>query len=265
MSPQTAGRRTLLATLVGGALGGLGVGRGTGRKKRTRTTARDAVLDRCRGGYRDARAVSVVVRGAVRGASDDDGREQALAGQHRTSVRRYQTVVGRPVTLAISVDRPAGVPLSEPALASCRWRFDDGTGREGRRIVHRFDRPGEFTLSLAARFGNGTTVSRSLRFVAYPLDSLPAPIPRYDVWPSEHFDDGVGVEPGQPITFDASRSSVLDGRIVASEWVFDDGCRSGRVVTREFDDGGPHDCTLRVRAHDGRRGEVQVPLFVGTR
>jgi hypothetical protein len=68
---------------------------------------------------------------------------------------------------------------------------------------------------------------------------------------------------GQPVTFDASMSFDLDGRITRYAWSFGDGSRAkGKIVTHTYVDNGMYVARLTATDEDGLKRKVRKSLAV---
>jgi PKD repeat protein len=138
------------------------------------------------------------------------------------------------------------------------WDFGDGQAGSGPRPTNVYANPGVYTVTLTVADSSGTvrnTGSNAMQVVvnARPIADAGAEL--------------VGA-PGQPLTFDGSRSVDPDGKIVEYLWDFRDGATaSGGTVTHTFAKPGIYKVLLRVlddTRHDAAIDFDEVRVFINT-
>lgn len=122
------------------------------------------------------------------------------------------------------------------------WRFPDGTRTPGSRIVHEFDAPGVYdvTLIVSDRSGfvaNSARMTRSIAINQPPTAVITTP-------------ETVTLD--KPFTLDASNSRDEDGQIVTYLWNLGDGAKAeGPDVTHTYTRPGTYEVTLIVEDDSG--------------
>lgn len=109
----------------------------------------------------------------------------------------------------------SGIGSSDPDLDSLsyRWAFGDGASAEGVWVSHTYARGGRYTATLTVDDGTGTACATAAASVPVHANYAPQAVAGQDV-------SGC---PGDPLTFDASRSSDPDGDALTYRWDFGDG------------------------------------------
>ena len=145
-------------------------------------------------------------------------------------------VVGRSVTFDASASRdPDG------NVVAYAWDFGDSTTGSGAITTHPYAIPGTFnvTLNVTDNDSLNGTVSHDVVVQAAPPGPQP-PVADFTANP-------VRVNPGVPVTFDASASFDPDGTIVAYTWEFGDSTGgSGVVATHSYANPGVFTVNLTV-------------------
>jgi PKD repeat protein len=145
---------------------------------------------------------------------------------------------------------------ADTKIVGYRWDFGDGNKAGGMLITHRYNRAGNFDITLDVIDNRGAlgSTTKSIRI----LDNY-APIARFTM-------DGVK-QTGKPITFNADGSSDKDGASLTYLWNFGDGHKGdGKRVTHTYDSGRTFNVTLTVRDKKGasdstaRSLEIQKPV-----
>ncbi|WP_157961589.1 PKD domain-containing protein [Acuticoccus kandeliae] len=106
--------------------------------------------------------------------------------------------------------------------AAARWRFGDGTEAEGTAVRHLYERPGRYEV--VAMVDNGLGHDNSARQTTHAL--------QIDRPPQAFAGPDRTVCPGEPVTFDATRSGDIDDPAIAFRWEFGDGASGGGPVTQ---------------------------------
>lgn len=116
------------------------------------------------------------------------------------------------------------------------WDFGDGSPvASGREIEHKFERAGEYLVTLVVVGPSGT--GRTTAFVRV-LNNPPSAA--FTFQPSDPFED-------EKVTFDGTSSSDPDGDITRWSWDFGDGATAeGQIVTHAFDLPGKYLVMLTV-------------------
>ncbi|MFN0089259.1 MAG: PKD domain-containing protein, partial [Acidimicrobiales bacterium] len=167
-----------------------------------------------------------------------DGREQLTA---RFTTSTDSAAVGEPVVFE---DRSLG------EVTERSWSFGDGAAApSARRVVHRFQAAGAYTVGLEVRGLRGAVGAErtiTIRERPPPLTAAAEATPRR-------------APVGQAVTF-TDRSEPAPAQSV---WSFDDGARaSGRVVRHAFATEGEHTATLRARSEAGEVSVATVTVLV---
>ncbi len=123
-------------------------------------------------------------------------------------------------------------------IRSFRWQVQDQQYRE-KKITHRFDRPGQYQVSLTVVDNDGASHSDSL-------------IVTVNSQPVARMQALSRVEPGKEILFDAAGSTDTDDSITRYTWDFGDGEKGkGRQVRHVYADPGRYQAVLTVRDESG--------------
>ena len=173
--------------------------------------------------------------------------DDAGTGNSSTSISQQITVNPEPVAglvapapLCSGVVSPwkAGVG---PEIAAT-WRFGSDTEVTGSDVSHAFDSPGLFPVTLTLDDGLALPNSRRSEEIYARVNHPPVALAGPDRT----------VCPGEPVTFDASGSGDIDGKIAAWRWEFEDGVvLEGPVVDRTFDKAGTVGVRLMVTDDSG--------------
>jgi PKD repeat protein len=121
------------------------------------------------------------------------------------------------------------------------WFFPDGVRKTGSRIVHDFQRPGDYAVVLKVADDSGfvadsSRIQKIIRINAPPVAEISGP------------QKGV---PGKPLTFNGAKSADADGTIISYRWTFGDGAKAmGKTVNYAWPRAGKYKVTLTV-ADDG--------------
>jgi|GEM_PF-1609935 len=137
-------------------------------------------------------------------------------------------------------------------IVSYDWNFGDGNTGAGKITSHKYQAPGTYTAVLTVKNDHGATNSASKTIVAY--DSTPKA--SFTASPLR------GAGPLK-VSFDASKSSDKDGKIVSYEWKFGDGNKAtGKKVNHTYERIGTFQATLTVTDNlslkDSESKEIQV-------
>jgi plastocyanin len=146
-------------------------------------------------------------------------------------------------------DLPAGKRLT------FTWDFGDGESAEnaGARVEHRYEQPGEYTVSVVAVDDRGAESDAAEIRIAVK-NALPEPqataIPAHGPAPLT-------------VGLDASGSVDPDGTITRYEWDFGDGQGDvGVSVRHEYTEAGVYTVTLTVMDDDGASAQTTLPIRV---
>ena len=120
---------------------------------------------------------------------------------------------------------------------SYRWAFGDGGYGEGAWVSHPYARAGRYTATLTVDDGTGTSCAIATAAVPVHVNHAPAAVVGLDV-------SGC---PGDPIPFDASRSSDPDGDALTYRWDFGDGTTgTGMTAPHRYETPGQFPATVTV-------------------
>ncbi|MBN2202426.1 PKD domain-containing protein [bacterium] len=125
---------------------------------------------------------------------------------------------------------------------SLRWDFGDSTSAFGRRIRHRYPKPGLYPVRLIVDDGTGLTNGRAETFIKVHLRSAPVAV----------LDAPGQACAGENVLFDASRSLDEDRDLLLFEWDFGDGSKGeGATAEHTFRAGGLYRVLVTVRDNSG--------------
>lgn len=143
-----------------------------------------------------------------------------------------------PVTFDASATVDEGVRCGPMCVYA--WNFGDGTSGTGMTVIHEFEKPGTFVVSLTVTDSRGTSVTTSQ---SVTVELTPPPTAVF-VW------SPTAPVAGQNIFFNAQGSTAAPGhRIVAYDWDFGSGrTGEGVTITKRYDTPGSYNVTLKV--HD---------------
>lgn len=149
-----------------------------------------------------------------------------------------------------SVDEPIDFKIDPSQLAvpeevfkqtAFSWNFGDGTTGIGSKLSHTYKKPGSYILKIDAEYQD---VSGAQLFQSIMLNVLPKEVYRLPravmtvngKTPSDPIVDFINISYGQEITFDASKSSGGDSKIVEYFWDFGDSKSGiGKMVSHTYD------------------------------
>lgn len=123
------------------------------------------------------------------------------------------------------------------------WDFGDGSpARQGREVVHVFDKAGRYPVTLWVDDGTGLGNARDVDTTIVTINTRPV----------ANAGGNREVCSGQPIIFDASGSSDADGDLLLYDWDFGDGDEA-RVInpTKTYENPGTYPVTLLVTDESG--------------
>ncbi len=122
-------------------------------------------------------------------------------------------------------------------LRDWHWDFGDGDEARGAEVQHRFRAEGLYTTVLTIADGGAVPNSRSRLAREIRVNDPPTAI----------IDAPLGGCPGEPIGYDASRSTDRDGSVRSYHWTFGDGSDAqGREASRIYAQAGRYRVTLSV-------------------
>jgi PKD repeat protein len=129
-------------------------------------------------------------------------------------------------------------------ISNYTWSFDDGnsTLTLDSKVAHFYTSPGEYNVTLLVVDEQGLTNSTTRTVVVRTRVSA-----SFIYSPVEPF-------VGQPISFDASNSTVSDGVIASYAWDFGDGNETvvvGPFVEHSYSEAGAYNVTLNVTSSSG--------------
>ncbi len=145
----------------------------------------------------------------------------------------------RRIALGETVSFDAGPPQgADGDTHGFSWDFGDGSPATGATVLHRFDRPGTYTVTLTADDGRGAANSVASDEAQIFVNA--APVADAIATPDR-------MVAGAPGIFDASTASDPDGRIAAVAWTFGDGTSAERPVVRHsFAAPGTYQVTVSI-------------------
>jgi hypothetical protein len=111
---------------------------------------------------------------------------------------RDRALVGEELELTV-------VAPSSPGLAAARWTFGDGSEATGTTVRHRWDRPGEFPVNVAATFADGQRAPVATATVAIEPAGTPPRIDQINIRPET-------VQVGRPVWFSAELTGARPER-----------------------------------------------------
>ncbi|MGD9903839.1 MAG: PKD domain-containing protein [Vicinamibacterales bacterium] len=153
-------------------------------------------------------------------------------------------VTPTPVTNRTPVTFDASGTIDEGSRCGTRctyaWNFGDGTSATGMTVVHEFEKPGTFIVTLTVTDSRGATIVTSK---AVEVEATPAPTADF-IW------SPTAPVAGQNIFFNAQSSKAAPGHVlVAYDWDFGSGrTGEGVTITKRYDTPGTYNVTLKV--HD---------------
>lgn len=122
--------------------------------------------------------------------------------------------------------------------ADIAWDFGDGATAQGLVVEHRYDQPGDYVVTVKAKFPQAITacqdltVQRKVRVNAAPSAVISGPSL---------------VSAGEAVTFDAAKSTDADGALTGHAWDFGDGTTAEGVrAPHVFAAPGTYTVTLTV-------------------
>jgi len=180
-------------------------------------------------------------------ARDDAGLANSVASD---TVEITVNDAPRPV-----ITRPIGVCVNEDAVlsgaqsvdsdgqvASYAWFFGDGAQADGPEVSHAYAAPGRYSVTLAVDDGTRVSNSRAELTETFLVNLPPMP----EAGPARR------VCPGEPVPFDASASSDIDGTLMAFNWDFGDGATAvGSTASHRYAAAGTFLATLAVTDDSG--------------
>lgn len=136
------------------------------------------------------------------------------------------------------------------------WDFGDGTkelARVGPLVSHRYEKGGEYVVSVTVDDGKATPCSASRAQVKVKVNAPPVA----DAGPNKVCCIA------DPVTFDASRSSDPDGDKLTYLWDFGDGTNTeGAKATHEYTKSGTYTISLVVKDNSGSVCDTATAQFV---
>lgn len=141
-------------------------------------------------------------------------------------------------------------------IASYAWVFGDGTTGTGAIVSHTFDKEGSFLVRLTVTDNLGATSQDTALATIHPPGSD-------NKVPIANAGKGQSGTVAEPLTFDGTGSSDLDGTIVSYDWDFGDGATaSGSRVTHSYAKAGSYLVHLKVTDNQGAVGDDMVPVSI---
>jgi len=122
-------------------------------------------------------------------------------------------------------------------ILSFEWNFGDGTITEGVRVVHRYENPGVYTISLTAYDHSGVPCDVGFKAIETIVNDPPVA----DAGP------GQSASQDQEVAFDGTGSHDNDGSIIQYKWNFGDGSvSSGFAPVHKYEKPGTYRVKLTV-------------------
>ena len=166
----------------------------------------------------------------------------SIAGGNTDPVAKF---VASPLSGAppLVVDFNASLSTDDGDIVSYSWNFDDGTTAKGKTASHSFKDVGNYTVTLTVKDNSGKT-GKVTKIISVSEDGgTPDPIA-----PKASFT--AAPTSGQAplnVSFNASKSSDVDGKIEVYSWDFGDGTNgSGIKVNHTYQKAGNYTVTLLV-------------------
>jgi len=184
-------------------------------------------------------------RTATLSVKDNNGLEGKSSQEIKISFTAIAQFTANPrkgeVPLKVSFDASESEPSDvNGKITSYAWDFGDGTSDSGEKVTHTYTKTGRFTASLKVTDDKAKTNSASTNISVY---SKPKAL--FSFSPTN------GIAP-LPVTFDASASYDIDGKIVSYVWSFGDGTTgTGQKITHTYTKGGNLTIVLTVTDNDG--------------
>ena len=146
----------------------------------------------------------------------------------------------------------ASASSGDAKIKQYHWDFGDGNKAGGVLVTHRYNRAGNFdvTLDVVDNRGAVGSTTKSVR-----IQNNYAPIARFTM-------DGIRVI-GKPIQFDASQSDDRDNANLTYRWSFGDGASAeGKRVTHTFDSSRTFGVRLTVKDNKGASDTLERDLEI---
>lgn len=129
-------------------------------------------------------------------------------------------------------------------ILTFEWDFGDGTKTEGVRVVHRYDNPGVYTISLTAYDHSGVPCDVGFKAIEVVINDPPVA----DAGPDQY------TSVGHEVAFDGTGSYDNDGKIIEYLWDFGDGTtKTGYAPTHSYQAPGTYHVTLTVTDDSGSK------------
>jgi PKD repeat protein len=154
---------------------------------------------------------------------------------------KYSPKSGQP-PLKVSFDASNSKPAdrNNGKIVSYQWDFGDGGSGSGAKPSHKFKKAASYTVTLEITDDQGLTDSATVEVNVYSK-----PTAAFTCSPKE------GIAP-LAVSFNASKSSDKDGKIVTYRWVFGDGTTgTGKTISHTFSKGGTFTVWMTVTDDDG--------------
>src|SRR2546421_288007 len=164
------------------------------------------------------------------------------------------TIVGAIVTFNAS-----GSYDPDGRIMSYAWNFDDLTFGNNQVTSHSYTSANTYNVTLTVTDNESFTATAYLNVVVGPAPPGPQPPVARFTYPSP-------VDPGIPVTFNASTSSDSDGSIVSYNWTFGDGAIvRGPVVSHAYGSKGTYTAALVVVDDAGLSNRTTATIEVRNR
>lgn len=146
-------------------------------------------------------------------------------------------------------------------IASYLWTFGDGASDTGQFVDHTYLRDGTYEVCLTVFDKRGLSTSTKMEIQALN----PPPTAGFSYAPKSTLQGDYIVGAGEPITFDAGKSTD-DGEIVSYEWYFGDGEHGqGKEVEHRYvypSHPGAYNVVLTVTDDDGEQATYMEKITV---
>ena len=176
---------------------------------------------------------------------------------HWVASGRTSSITGLPVAAFTSTVDGAEVAFDASSssdedgpLTGYSWSFGDGTTGEGETVLHAYDAPGTYDVTLMVTDSDGLTASTSDTVVIEAQNS--APTASF----SSETDD-------LRLTVDGSGSSDAEGPVASYAWDFGDGSvADGVTASHEYAEAGTYEVSLTVTDSEGATDTVTQSVTV---
>jgi len=140
-------------------------------------------------------------------------------------------------------------------IASFAWDFGDGSSGVGKNVLHRYSRPGTYSVVLTVRDNSGREDGVNFDEARVRINESPVAVAG----------DDLIIAPNETVSLDGSRSFDPDGDIVLYQWNYSDrdAPDTSASVFRSFSSPGIYSATLTVVDNTGlENSSAQDALFI---